>query len=56
VLLFLMRGQLKVQLSGSALVLIMAFTMLVNYALTRWGLRMGVRYLARAAAERASEK
>jgi len=29
---------------------------LLNYALARWGLRMGVRYLARAAAERASEK
>jgi hypothetical protein len=55
-LLLLMRGSLKVPLSGSALVVVMAFTMLVNYALTRWGLRMGVRYLERAAAERASEK
>jgi hypothetical protein len=55
-LLYLMRAQMKVQMSGSALVLVVGFTMLVNYALTRWGLRMGVRYLARAAAERASEK
>jgi len=55
-LLYLLRAQMKVQMSGSALVLVVGFTMLVNYALTRWGLRMGVRYLARAAAERASEK
>jgi hypothetical protein len=45
-----------VHLSNGGFVLLMALTVLLNYGLTRWGLRLGIRYVAKAAAERDDPK
>ena len=45
-----------IQISGGGFVMLMMLTVLVNYGLTRWGLRMGIRYVEKAAAERDREK
>jgi hypothetical protein len=45
-----------VHISGSGFIVLMALTVLLNYGLTRWGLRLGIRYVEKAAAERDAEK
>jgi hypothetical protein len=45
-----------IQFSGGGFVVLVALTVLLNYGLTRWGLRMGVRYVEKAAAEKLAQK
>ena len=56
VFLLLARKTGLVQISGSGLIMLMTLTVLLNYGLTRWGLRLGIRYVEKAAAERTETK
>jgi hypothetical protein len=45
-----------VQVSGGGFAVLIMLTVLLNYGLTRWGLRLGIRYVQKAAAEKDATK